>query len=679
MKTAWLCTASILLAVASPVRAETVDDLSKAPRMGPWGFDLSGRNLAVPPGQSLFAHANGTYLDALQIPPDRSRYGTFDALSDLSQKRMRAVAEAAAVDAAAVGPRAQVGSLYRAFMDETRVNALGAQPLAPDLARIRAATGRGDIARLMGRSVKDYGGAFFSLAIYDDAKEPLRYTVYAGQAGLGLPERDYYLEERFAPQKAGYELYVAKLLTLAGWAQPEAAAKGIVALETEIAKVSWTRAARRDRDRTYNPYDVAKLAADAPGFDWRAFLDGAGLTAVNRIVVAESTAFPKIAAIFAATPTDVLQAWLAFHLADNAAPYLSADFDQARYGFRQKVLSGQLEQQPRWKRGVALVDSQIGEALGKLYVEAYFPADSKAKMQDLVADIRAAMKARIEGLTWMSGPTKARALEKLASFHVKIGYPETWRDYSSVRLADDDLYGSVRRAAAFDWDYQVARLDKPVDRGEWGMTPPTINAYYSPTRNEIVFPAAILQPPFFDPEGDPAVNYGGIGGVIGHEITHGFDDQGRKYDSQGKLDDWWTPEDAARFNEQAKKLGLQYSAMEVLPGLRIKGDQTMGENIADLGGLLLALDAYHLSLKGEPAPVIDGLTGDQRVFLGWAQVWRGKSREDRLRQQLVSDYHSPPEARVNGPVRNIDAFYRAFGVKPGDAMYVSPADRVKIW
>jgi putative endopeptidase len=417
----------------------------------------------------------------------------------------------------------------------------------------------------------------------------------------------------------------------------------------------------------------------APGFDWAAYLQGAKLTKVSQVVVGEKTAFPKIADLYAKAPIETLKAWEAFTLVDQAAPYLPKAFDEAHFDFHNKTLGGQQAQLPRWKRGVGLVDSQIGEAFGKTYVEAYFPAESKAKMLTLVGDIRTAMRARIQKLDWMSPATKAKAYEKLDSLRVKIGYPDKWRDYSGLAIKDGDLYGNVERASAFDWAFRVGRLGGPVDKAEWGMTPPTINAYYNPTGNEIVFPAAILQPPFFDPDGDAAINYGGIGGVIGHEMTHGFDDQGRRYDGTGKLTDWWTAEDAKRFDAEATKLGKEYGAFEVLPGAKINGDLTMGENIADLGGLLLALDAYHASLKGQPAPIIDGLTGDQRVFLGWAQVWRGKTRDDRLRQQLVSDPHSPNQARVDVPVTNIDAFYQAFGVKAGDKMYVAPENRVRIW
>ena len=681
MKTLWLgaASAAALICASAPAFAANAPDLSQAPRMGPWGFDMAGRDTSVAPSKDFFDYANGTYLNKLEIPADRSRYGAFDALQELSQSRMHAVAEKSAANTAAKGDEAKLGAFYRSFMDEKAVNALGAKPLAGDLAAIKAIKTHDEMAGLMGGTMRQFGGSFFGSYVHDDAKDPEKYTVYLVQGGLSLPDRDYYLEDRFKAQKAAYEKYVAQMLTLAGWERPAENAKAIVALETEIAKVSWTRAERRDDDKTYNPFEIAKLQEYAPGFAWKQYLDGAHLSKADRVVVSENTAFPKIAAIYANTPIETLKAWSAFNLADQAAPYLSKEFDQAHYEFRSKTLSGQPVQQPRWKRGVNAADSNIGEALGKLYVEAYFPAESKAKMEALVADIRTAMKARIDGLDWMSPETKVKAQEKLAKFRVKIAYPDKWRDYSGLEIKDGDLYGNIERASAFEWDYRASRLGGPVDDEEWGMTPPTINAYYSSTKNEIVFPAAILQPPFFDPDGDPAVNYGGIGGVIGHEITHGFDDQGRKSDGDGKLTDWWTPEDAAKFNAQAAKFGKQYAAVEVLPGAHINGDLTMGENIADLGGLLLALDAYHLSLDGKPAPVIDGMTGDQRVFLGWAQVWRGKYREDRMRQQLVTDPHSPPKYRVQVPIKNIDAFYEAFGVKSGDGMYIPPAERVRIW
>ncbi|OXE36254.1 MAG: peptidase M13 [Phenylobacterium zucineum] len=678
MKRFWLSACAVSVIVLASASASAEDTLN-APRMGSWGFDMSGRDLSVSPGTNFSAFAGGNYIRNLVIPADRSSYGSFDSLRELSVNRMHAVLDSAAQDMTAKGDKQKIGTLYRSFMDEARVDALGARPMSADLAAIRAAGSKADIARLMGIAQTGFGGAMFGIGIGDDQKDPLRYAVYAFQGGLSLPNRDYYLEPQFAPQRAKYEAYVRQILSLAGWTKPEENAKAILAMETEVAKASWTLAERRNKDKTYNPVKVSDLPGIAPGFPWTAFFKGAGLDGVDRVIVAENTAFPKIAAIFAKAPLDTLKAYQAFTLADQAAPYLSKAFDQAHYEFREKTLSGQLEQRPRWKRGVTLVDSQIGEALGKLYVATYFPPESKAKMVALVGDIKTALKARIENLTWMGPETKAKALEKLSKFSVMIGYPDSWRDYSKLLIRDGDLYGNVQRADRFEWNRQLARLKDPVDRKEWGMTPATVNAYYSPTKNGIVFPAAILQPPFFDPEGDMAVNYGGIGAVIGHEITHGFDDQGRKSDGDGRLQEWWTPEDAAKFNAQAARYGAQYSATEVLPGVFIKGEQTMGENIADLGGVLLALDAYHASLKGQPAPVIDGLTGDQRVFLGWSQVWRSKMREDRVRQQVVTDVHAPNFARTNVPLKNIDAWYDAFGVKPGDANYVAPENRVRIW
>jgi putative endopeptidase len=652
---------------------------SGGPQIKPWGFDLAGRDTAVAPGSDFYGYANGTYLKNLVIPPDRSRYGAFDGLQALSEDRVHGILEKAAADRDAGGEAGKIGAFYRAFMDERRIDDLGARPLAPLLAAIRAADTRPAIARLMGAGAKGFYGGFYGAAIEVDAKDPAHYAVYLGQAGLGLPDRDYYLEPSFAAQKTAYQAYVAQMLTLAHWPDADAQSRAIVALETQIAQASWSRAEERDPLKTYNPMTPAELQQLAPGVDWAAFLAGADVGSVKRVVVNEKSAFPKIAAIFAATPIKTLQAWEAFNVADGAAPFLSKPFVDAAFEFRNKTLSGQKEQRPRWKRAVGVLNMDMGEAVGRLYVAQYFPPQSKAKMLALVGNIRSALQARIQRVAWMSDATKAKALQKLSMLNVKIGYPVKWRDYGALFISADDLVGDVDRSAAFDWRRRVKRLYGPVDRAEWGMTPQTVNAYYNPRANEIVFPAAILQPPFFDPAADMAVNYGGIGGVIGHEMTHGFDDQGRHYDGTGQLADWWTPEDDAKFVVQTQRLGAQYSAIEPIPGAHIKGDQTMGENIADLGGSLLALDAYHASLGGKPAPVLDGLTGDQRVFLGWAQVWRGGIRPDALRRQLVSDVHSPELARVNGVVRNIDGWYAAWDIKPGDPLYLPPDQRVRIW
>jgi putative endopeptidase len=650
-----------------------------SPRFGAWGFDLSGRDTTVSPGADFYQYANGAYVKALVIPPDRSRYGAFDALAELSTQRVRSVLESAAADRSAAGEEGMVGAFYRAFMDEPRVEALDAGPLAADLSAVEAAKDRTALAVLMGKANSAYFGAVFGVSIGADFKSPDRYAIFLSQGGLGLPDRDYYLQPSFATQKAKYQQYVAHTLEAVRWPDPQAAAKSVVDFETAIAQVSWSKVEDRDPVKGYNPMTVTDLQALAPDFPWAPYLAAADLGAPGRVVVGEKSAFPKIAALYASTPLDTLKAWEAFNVVDGAAPYLSKRFADASFDFHSKTLSGQPEQKPRWKRAAAALDGAIGEAVGRVYVARYFPPESKAKMEVLIGDLRAALAARIERVDWMSPATKAKALEKLSMLTVKVGYPAKWRDYSALYVSDADLYGDMERAGAFDWARQVKRLDGPVDRAEWGMTPQTVNAYYNPVQNEVVFPAAILQPPFFDPAADPAVNYGAIGAVIGHEMTHGFDDQGRQFDGKGALADWWAPEDAAKFVARTKVLGAQYSAFEPVSGAHVNGDLTMGENIADLGGLLVALDAYHMSLKGEPARVIDGLTGDQRFFLGAAQLWRSAARDDEQRRRLVSDPHSPPRFRSNGTVRNVDAWYAAFSVKPGEAMYLSPDQRVHIW
>ncbi|MBC6980217.1 M13 family metallopeptidase [Caulobacter sp. 17J80-11] len=654
---------------------------TEAPKYGTWGFDTAGMDTSVKPGDSFFRYANGKAMDALVIPSDRSRYGSFDLLRELSDNRLRVLVEkASASGAAADTDQGKIGALYNSYMDEARIQQLDAAPLAKDLNAIRAIKTKADMARSMGATNGVFGASFFNAYVDADGKNPTMNALYLFQGGLGLPDRDYYLKDTFADKKTAYEAYVARMLRQVGWENSTQAAKDIVALETKIAEVSWSRIDRRDDDKTYNPMTVAQLEKYAPGFAWREYLKAASLQKADRAIVSENTAFPKIAKIFADTPIETLRAWQAFHTVDQAAPYLSKRFSDAQWEFRSHTMSGAPQQRARAKRGVSFAEGAMGEALGREYVAEYFPPESKAKMEKLVGDLRSALRTRIETkLAWMSPETKAQALAKLDKFGVKIGYPSKWRDYSGLTVDGSDLYGNVVRSGKFEWAYNVERLGKPVDKEEWGMTPQTVNAYYSSTRNEIVFPAAILQPPFFDPNADMAVNYGGIGGVIGHEIGHGFDDQGRKSDGDGALRDWWTAEDAAKFKAQTDRFGAQYDSYEPIPGSHVQGGLTMGENIGDLAGITLALDAYHVSLNGAESPVLDGITGDQRVFLGWAQVWRGKYRDDAMKQQVVSDPHSPPEFRVIGPMRNIDAWYDAFGVKEGEKYYVKPEDRVRIW
>jgi len=690
MKRVGLATAAGFLGLATaaasappPVDQATAlaNGSTQAPHYGAWGFDLDGMDRQVKAGNNFFFYADGDAISRIVIPGDRSSWGSFALLAELSENRVKAILEDASahVDLEPNGSDGRIGAFFKAFLDTATVEKLGATPLKGDLDAVRAVDSRDALAALMGKAPSGYVSAIFDVGIQPDEKNPDRYSVHLGQSGLGLPDRDYYLTAQFADKKEKYQAYVAQMLGLIGWSDPEASAKAIVALETDIAKASWARDEERDPEKTYNPTTVEALAKAAPGFAWRTFLDTADLTGVTDVVVAQNTALPKIAAIYQATPLETLKAWEAFHIADSAAPYLSDAFVQARFAFRNKVLSGQPQIADRWKRGVHVVTANMGEAIGKVYVARYFPPESKAKMIQLTSELKSAFQRRIENLTWMGPATKAEALKKLSSYTIRIGYPDTWRDYSSLVIRSDDLYGDVERSQAFEWKRQTSRLNQPVDKAEWEMTPQEVNAYNEPLFNEVVFPAAILQAPFFDPKADPAINYGGIGGVIGHEMTHGFDDEGRKFDASGHLRDWWTAEDAKRFEALAKKLGDLYSSYSPLPGAHVNGQLTMGENIADLGGLTLALDAYHASLHGKPAPVINGLTGDQRVFLGWAQVWTSKIRDDALRQQVVTDPHSPAQYRVNGVVRNIDAWYRAFDVKPGEALYLTPEARVRIW
>ncbi len=668
-------------AAAGPQAAEApvaAADLA-SPKYGTWGFDTSGMDTSVKPGDDFFGYANGKWAARTQIPSDLTRFGNFDKLSVLSEARAHAIAMDAAAGRLSDPDGGKIGAAYASFMNEALANKLGAKPIAPELAQIRAVKTKDAFTALMGKANTTGFATILPVGLTIDAKSPRKYAVQAATGGLGLPDRDYYLQASFAPKKAKYQAYVQQILTLAGWEKPAENAKAIVDFETRLAEASWTRVERRDRDKTYNPANPAELNAMTPGIDWNRYLAAADLPGVQRVVVTTNTAFPKFAKIYADTPLETLKAWQAFHVADSAAPLLSKPFVEANFEFRSKELAGQPEERPRWKRGVAFTNRVIGESVGRVYVARYFPPESKAKMDALVGDIHTALQARIEKLPWMGDDTKAKALEKLSKFTVKIGYTAKWRDYSKLVLKSDDLYGNAQRAGAFEWRRQVARLNEPVDKSEWGMTPQTVNAYYNSVNNEIVFPAAILAPPFFDPDADPAINYGGIGGVIGHEISHGFDDQGRKSNGDGVLTDWWSPTDAAKFKAQTDRLDAQYSSFSPLPGEHVIGQLTMGENIGDMGGLSLALDAYHASLHGRPAPVIDGLTGDQRVFLGWAQVWREKIRDETLRQRLHTDPHSPAIYRVNGTIRNVEGWYQAFDVQPGEKLYVPPEQRVRIW
>lgn len=682
MKTA----ATVLLATALTTAALAADK----PQYGSWGFDATGIDSQTRPGNDFFRYVNGAWLDRTVIPADKPAWSLRLAMTDTIEARLHDLMEKADATGETNDLEGKVGSFYKAYMDEARIEALGAKPITPELDAVRAAKSRDELAGLMGRSTDDFENSLFNISTDVDLKDPSRYAVYISQGGLGLPDRDYYLKPEFAAAKTAYQAYVAKLLRLIGRPDADARAKDVVDFETKIAEASWTKAQDRDVVALYNPMPVDELAKFAPGFAWKPFLDNAKLGSLTRVVVAEKSAFPKFATIYAATPVDTIRAWHAFHIADSAAPYLAHEFDAAWFDLHDKTLAGQQQEEVRWKRAVHRVAGgdcgaspgdcfgTLNWAVGQLYTARYFPPSAKAKIEDLVAHLKAAYRARLEHNDWMSPATKAEAIRKLETYNIKVGYPDHPRDYSKVVIRSDDLVGDVRRAAAADWAFYADRLGGPVDRSDWSMTPQTNDAYNGSLR-DIVFPAGILQPPVFDPSADPAVNYGAIGGIIGHEMTHGFDDQGRKIDAVGALRDWWTAEDAKKFEARAAMLGKQYSSYQPLPDVHVNGDLTMGENIADLGGLTLALDAYHQSLNGKPAQVIDGLTGDQRVFLGWAQAWRGKVSDDFVKRQVVSDPHSPRQFRVNGVVRNIDAWYAAFHVKPDDKLYVAPQDRVHIW
>ena len=555
------CQSELLFAADTPTAGGEDAVSLAAPKYGTWGFDLSGMDRSVKPGDDFFKFANGKWAERTQIPPDRTRYGNFNKLRELSEHRMHAILEDAKAGKLTDPDAARIAAGYASFMDEALAEKLDARPIAPELAQIRKVRTKDDFTALMAKANTTGFASILPVDISIDAKAPTKYAVTAGTGGLGLPDRDYYLQPGFAEKKARYQAYVQQMLTMIGWAQPAENAKAIVDFETRLADASWTRIERRDRDKTYNPMSPAELQAYTPGFDWNRYLAATDLPkGLDRIVVTTNTAFPKFGKIYADAPLETLKAWQAFHVADSAAPYLSKRFVDANWAFRLKELGGQPEQQARWKRAAAFMDGAIGESVGRVYVARYFPPEAKAKMDALVGDIRTALSARIETLDWMGPDTKARALEKLSKFTVKIAYPATWRDYSRLELKADDLYGNAIRAGAFEWKRELARLNGPVDKAEWGMTPQTVNAYYNFANNEIVFPAAILQPPFFDPDADPAINYGGIGGVIVHEISHGFDDQGRKSDGDGVLRDWWTAEDATKFKAQADRLGAKYSS-----------------------------------------------------------------------------------------------------------------------
>jgi putative endopeptidase len=667
-------------AFSAQTRATAAQATAAKPTFGTFGFDTAGMDRSVNPGDNFYDYANGTWTKNTPIPADKPLWGGFVVLDELSTQRTRDVIEAAAkADAPAGSVERKVGDFYASFMDEAGIEAKGIAPVKPALDRVAAIQTASDLARTFGAFAQYGVAAPVGIGVLPDLKENSHYSAYLGQGGLGLPDRDYYTDQtnpKFAEARAKYKEHVANVLRLAGYDEPEARAQRIFDLETKIATAHWTRIQSRQIDKLYNPMTRAELAEKLPGFDWNAYLDAAGLQGQDRFIVAQPDALQAAAKLVQSEPIATWKDYLAYHTLSGAAPLLPKAFVDENFAF-EKVLSGTPQLPERWKRGAGLVGAGMGEAIGQLYVARYFPPSAKAKADELVRNLIRAMDMHLANLTWMTPETKAKARAKLAVFTPKIGYPDKWRDYSSLEISRDDAFGNAMRANQFEYRRNIAKLGKPIDRSEWGMTPQTVNAYANPLMNEVVFPAAILQPPFFDPNADDAVNYGAIGAVIGHELSHHFDDQGRKFDKTGNLADWWTPADIAAFKKLTDRLGAQYSAYEPLPGQHVKGEQTMGENIADIAGLAIAYDAYHMSLHGKPAPVIDGYTGDQRFFLGYAQVWRSKFRDAYLQQLLTVDVHSPGNVRPL-VVRNFDAWYKAFNVRDGK-LYLPPDQRIRIW
>jgi putative endopeptidase len=675
------------VAIAFSVCAAAAPPEARKPALGAWGVDLSGMDPGVKPGDDFFAHVSGKWYAAAGIPPDRTNTGSFPDLRILSEQRMKDI-----VTGLQMQPREQLSAeerqlrdLFEAFVDTAQIEKNGLTPARKDLDALASVKTRDDVARAMGAP----GGqtdSLFASSINVDAKNPNAYVMVVQQSGLALPARDYYLRDdpNLAATRDAYRKHLAAVFGLLGWPDADKRTEAVFALETAVADVSWAPADRRDASKTYNPMTIAQLETFAPGFPWATYFEARGLSptgpsGARMVIVRENTAFPRLARIFAETPVSVWSDWLTAHYLHNVSSYLPKRFDDEDFAFFGRVLVGRQTQLPRDVRAVTLLDRRLAHPLGKKYVARYFPPDSKAKVEALVSNLLKAYDADIRQIPWMTEATRQKALDKLHAFVPHVGYPDKWRDYSGLEVKSDDLLGTITRSDLFEYRYRLTRIDARVDRNEWNMTPPTVNAQYSPTLNSIFFPAAVLQPPFFDPNADDAVNYGGIGAVIGHEISHGFDDQGSKYNGAGMLQSWWTDADRAAFDERVSALGTQYDGYEGLPGLHVNGKLTMGENIGDLSGLVISLKAYHIALGGKPAPVLDTYTGDQRFFLAFGQIWREKYRDSAMRRLILSDPHSPPRFRTIGPTRNMDEWYAAFDVKPGDKQFLPPDRRVRLW
>ena len=678
MKTFYIFISSLLLlACAESGTNHDTTDLQP-------GFDPTDLATDTRPQDDFFAYANGPWLERTEIPAEYSRYGVMDIVNRRTEEQLRElIDQVAQKENLAQGSDAQkIADLYRDFMNLDRTEELGVAPLADEFARIEKLRTHDDVITWFGHALTAGIKAPVNFYVDADAGDPERALAYLWQDGIGLPDRDYWLEdsEKLAAVRTEYVAHIERMFELAGWPDGSRAAGDIAKLERRIAEAHWTSVQNRDRQRIYtNQFSLAEAVELSPGFDWPAFLNSAGFGTPDTFVIAQTDYFAAIGKIVRTTPVEAWRSYAKFMTLKAFAGYLNDAIVREDFDFQLRTLRGQQEMKPRWKRGVRVVNGGVGELLGKLYVERHFPPDSKRRVEAMIENLRQAFSDSVETLDWMDETTKQAAQRKLDAFNAKIGYPDKWRDYSALNIVAGDLVGNVHRVRQFEHNRHVAKLSKPVDRSEWGMTPQTINAYYRPTWNEIVFPAAILQPPFFDPEVDDAFNYGAIGAVIGHEFSHGFDDQGRKFDGSGRLADWWTVADARQYEERSSGLVTQYDAFQALPQQAVNGQLTLGENIADLAGLTIAYRAWQLSLDGRPAPVIDGFTGDKRFFIGYAVTWRTKVRDEYLLRMLLSDPHSPPRYRVIGALRNMSEFYATFGVEAGDGMHLPAEQRVKIW
>ena len=649
------------------------------------GIDLQWIDKSVRPQDDFFRFMSGKWLDTVEIPADRGRYGAFDQLAELSAKQSAAIIQhlATQTELKPGTNQQKIADLYNSFMDEAHLETLDIKPLQADFARIQQLKDKAELPAMFAYLARISVGTPIGSGVTQDAKDSSKYTVSVGQGGLSLPDRDYYLkldDAKFKAIRAAYLSHVEKMLSMAGISNAQQAAASIMALETEIAKIQWSNVENRNPVKTYNKVEIAKLGDLLPGFDWNNYFADMGTGGkTDSVIVRQPSYLTGLNKVIQETSIDTWQAYFNWRVLNAYAPYLSKRFVDQDFSFSNVTLRGIPENQPRWKRGVSRVEESLSEALGQLYVEKHFPAENKARMQVLVNNLLLAYKQSIETLPWMGEATKKEALTKLSKFTPKIGYPDKWRDYSKLTIVKGDLIGNIKAGRAFAYQRQIDKLGKPVDRSEWGMSPQTVNAYYNSRQNEIVFPAAILMPPFFNPDADDAVNYGGIGAVIGHEIGHGFDDSGSQSDGDGNLRDWWTAEDKANFGKVTDALVAQYGNYSPIEGYKVNGKLTLGENIGDIAGLSIAYKAYQLSLNGKKPPVIDGFTGNQRVFMGWAQVWRGKARDAETIRLLATDSHAPGIFRANGPLTNMPEFYQAFGVKAGDKMYVEPEKRIRVW